>query len=449
MKKTGVALVLFLLCVFALTACSNGETRGKSAYEVALDNGFEGTEQEWLDELKGKDGENGLDGKDGTNGVSGKDGRDGAVSVRELYELSGFEGTIEEFIESKMSCKLGVDEDVSAVAKNLLATVTVTSDGETLGSGLIYKLDKEAGNAYVLTEYAVTSEAASLQLYLYGSDTEEQSIEATCVCGSEYYDVALLCVQNSDVLKESDARAITFADSNDVCAGQTAISVGNLKDGITVTSGVVGVDSENLKVLNTVTMEEMYYRVLCSDCTVDVYSGGGGLFDKNGDLIGMTSALLTSLSDCGRGYALPSNVVRYVAENLLYYYENSGKTVPQKCILGITIGENNTKAVFDTASGKTKVVSDVTVTDVDEENDVPASGKLYAGDVLKNVTVVRKGETTGKTWEISRSFVIIDLMLTLREGDRLICTAERTTEGEKKTVETVFEITDDWIKEWK
>lgn len=39
--------------------------RGKSAYEVAVDNGFTGTEKEWLESLKGKDG------KDGVNGTSG------------------------------------------------------------------------------------------------------------------------------------------------------------------------------------------------------------------------------------------------------------------------------------------------------------------------------------------------------------------------------------------
>lgn len=43
---------------------------GKSAYEVAVDNGFEGTEQEWLLSLKGENGANGLDGKDGEDGFS-------------------------------------------------------------------------------------------------------------------------------------------------------------------------------------------------------------------------------------------------------------------------------------------------------------------------------------------------------------------------------------------
>ena len=42
---------------------------GKSAYQIALDEGFVGTEEEWLASLKGKDGKDGADGQDGENGV--------------------------------------------------------------------------------------------------------------------------------------------------------------------------------------------------------------------------------------------------------------------------------------------------------------------------------------------------------------------------------------------
>lgn len=58
-------------------------SQGKSAYEIAVENGFEGTVEEWLTNLKGekgtdgKDGVDGQDGKDGTNGVDGKDGQNG------------------------------------------------------------------------------------------------------------------------------------------------------------------------------------------------------------------------------------------------------------------------------------------------------------------------------------------------------------------------------------
>lgn len=51
---------------------------GKSAYEIALEHGFTGTEAEWLASLKGADGRNGADGADGASGQDGADGRDGA-----------------------------------------------------------------------------------------------------------------------------------------------------------------------------------------------------------------------------------------------------------------------------------------------------------------------------------------------------------------------------------
>lgn len=55
---------------------------GASAYEIALEHGFEGSEEEWLDSLHGKDGVDGLDGKDGYTPVKGVDyfdGKDGAT----------------------------------------------------------------------------------------------------------------------------------------------------------------------------------------------------------------------------------------------------------------------------------------------------------------------------------------------------------------------------------
>lgn len=46
---------------------------GKSAYQIALDNGYVGTEQEWLASLKGKDGIDGVNGKDGYTPKKGED----------------------------------------------------------------------------------------------------------------------------------------------------------------------------------------------------------------------------------------------------------------------------------------------------------------------------------------------------------------------------------------
>src|SRR5690625_2219400 len=54
---------------------------GKSAYEIAVEQGFEGDVDEWLESLKGERGERGLQGpagEDGAQGPPGKDGTNGA-----------------------------------------------------------------------------------------------------------------------------------------------------------------------------------------------------------------------------------------------------------------------------------------------------------------------------------------------------------------------------------
>ena len=87
---------------------------GKSAYEIAVENGFVGTEIEWLESLKGADGKNGIDGKNGADGTPGQDGIDGQNGAdgqdgvngsdgKSAYEIAvenGFVGTESEWLES-------------------------------------------------------------------------------------------------------------------------------------------------------------------------------------------------------------------------------------------------------------------------------------------------------------------------------------------------------------
>ena len=79
---------------------------GKSAYQIATENGFVGTETEWLESLKGingKDGVDGLPGKDGIDGKNGADGQDGVngsdgKSAYEIAVSDGFTGTESEWL---------------------------------------------------------------------------------------------------------------------------------------------------------------------------------------------------------------------------------------------------------------------------------------------------------------------------------------------------------------
>ena len=108
---------------------------GKSAFEIAIEHGFVGTEVEWLESLKGvdgKDGVNGKDGCDGRNGVDGlpgKDGKDGADGLpgrdgingsdgKSAYIIAvehGFSGTENEWLQS-LKGKDGITPDMSDYA---------------------------------------------------------------------------------------------------------------------------------------------------------------------------------------------------------------------------------------------------------------------------------------------------------------------------------------------
>lgn len=96
---------------------------GKSAYEIAIEHGFVGTETEWLESLKGvdgKDGVNGKDGCDGRNGADGLPGRDG-IDGKSAYIIAvehGFTGTENEWLQSLKGAdgKDGITPDMSEYA---------------------------------------------------------------------------------------------------------------------------------------------------------------------------------------------------------------------------------------------------------------------------------------------------------------------------------------------
>ena len=111
---------------------------GKSAYEIAVEHGFVGTETEWLESLKGVDGKDGVNGKDGcdgrngVDGLTGKDGKDGADGLpgrdgidgtdgKSAYIIAvehGFTGTENEWLQSLKGAdgKDGITPDMSDYA---------------------------------------------------------------------------------------------------------------------------------------------------------------------------------------------------------------------------------------------------------------------------------------------------------------------------------------------
>lgn len=74
-------------------------SNGLSAYELAVKNGFTGNESAWLESLKGEQGVPGPAGADGKNGVNGVDGKDG-MSAYTIAVKNGYNGTEEEWVNN-------------------------------------------------------------------------------------------------------------------------------------------------------------------------------------------------------------------------------------------------------------------------------------------------------------------------------------------------------------
>lgn len=458
MKKSNYALKIIISVVLvtvlctALVACDDTDnTQYVTAYDIAVKNGFVGTEQEWLESLKGTDGKNGLNGRDGEDA-------DGVSYVNDLYAAAvenGYTGTFLEFLNEYLTVNVSKD-NVYAVSKAIRSAVTIVSNftktelsynygngkvntKETTysagGAGVIYEMDSD-GNAYIITNFHVVYDADSNQtdhisddinVYLYGGETASGKINATFVGGSAYYDIAVLRVDESETLKNSCATAVSVSKTA-ITVGQTAMAIGFPEgEGMSVTSGIVSVDSEKISV--KVDGNNAYQlRVLRIDTAVNSGNSGGGLFDSDGNLIGIVNAKTSSYSTENISYAIPKEIAIGVAKNVIANCTNSSKRSVYKCLLGITAKTSESKAVYDETTGLTRIKETIVVDSVEESG--LSYGSLLSGDILLTATF------NGKTVDIDRSFTLSDMLLEAKVGDSVTISISR--DGEEKTVTLTF-----------
>ena len=331
---------------------------------------------------------------------------------------------------------------VSGKAKALLSVASIVCNFElsygrtttSVGSGVIYRLDKTNGNAYIITNYHVvynnnaTSKGGisdDISLYLYGMELNTYKIKASYVGGSLTQDLAVLKVEGSEVLKKSAARAADLGDSDKLAVLDSVIVVGNPEGyGLSATKGVVSVESESLAMTGADAQTELNLRVIRVDAAVNEGNSGGGLFDENGDLVGIVNAKRTGSEVDNIGYAIPISYAKNFAENIIYYCNGDTVTSPSKCLMGVTITAKVLGLRVDETTGKLYKVEAVEVDSLTAGS--IAEGKLTAGDRITSITV---GNTTK---EVSRMHHIIDLVITAKVGDTI--TLEITRNGSPLTV---------------
>ena len=303
------------------------------------------------------------------------------------------------------------------------------------GSGVIYSLDKAKGDALVITNYHVVYNSAStsengisedISVFLYGQENEQDAIKATFVGGSANYDIAVLRISGSAVIKKSIAAAATFANSDKVSVLDTAIAIGNPGGmGISATAGYVSVDSEEIT-LSVSGNTYVSMRVMRVDTAVNGGNSGGGLFNESGELIGIVNAKIADTSIENIAYAIPANVAKHLATSILS--DENGRAT--RCILGIVPTVSASKAVYDTETGKIAIVEEVSVGSLNEDGH--AKGKILEGDIIRALTI------DGKRIEITRKYQVIENMFAARVGSTVVFDIERN--GQATTV--TFTITE-------
>ncbi|MED3386399.1 serine protease HtrA [Bacillus subtilis] len=175
------------------------------------------------------------------------------------------------------------------------------------GSGVIFK--KENGKAYIITNNHVVEGASSLKVSLY----DGTEVTAKLVGSDSLTDLAVLQISDDHVTKVAN-----FGDSSDLRTGETVIAIGDPlgKDlSRTVTQGIVsGMD-------RTVSMStsagETSINVIQTDAAINPGNSGGPLLNTDGKIVGINSMKISEDDVEGIGFAIPSNDVKPIAEELL------------------------------------------------------------------------------------------------------------------------------------
>lgn len=427
MKKKIFLIITSICLVVFLTSCSP-LIRGKSAYEIAVDNGFTGTEKEWLLSLKGESGTNGTAGRDGVNF---NDGYTIVDLYNEMTQSGNFSGTLDDFIKAYFSPENKNDEETVNKAVTSVCSIVCSYNGTTTksaGAGVFYSVDKSNGDAIIITNFHVVyNENAgendnfpqTINVYVYGSQVSGSpySFEAKFEGGSTTYDLAVLSVKASDAIKNSCVTAVKFADIYDLTLGETVFAIGNPSgNGISVTRGVLSVISEKITLKNAYG-DQTSMRVLRFDAAVSPGNSGGGLFNDKGELIGIVNAKSVLTNVDGVNYAIPTSIISGCMRHFVSECIGKSNTTIDKAFFGITVTDDNVRGVYDGTTKRTNIISDVTITNI--ESNSKMQGILNVGDVVLYL------ELNGVKTKIDRNYYLVDIVLNMLEDEKAIYTVKR------------------------
>ena len=258
-----------------------------------------------------------------------------------------------------------VVKDVSDVVQKVRPSVVgvITESFQTYstsstGSGIILSED-----GYIVTNNHVVEGGDSIAVTLDDGETYAAELIGT----DAKSDIAVLKIEAKNL------PAAEFGDSRQVEVGEAAIAIGNpLGLNGTVTAGIISAVDREIQVGSSNMV------LLQTDASINPGNSGGALLNEYGQVIGVNSAKISSEDSEGLGFAIPSNTVGPIVEELIDKGYVSGRP-----LTGIS-GRN----ISSLAAAFYNIPQGILVDQVAPESDAAAKG-LAAGDVIIGVDDIR------------------------------------------------------------
>lgn len=240
-----------------------------------------------------------------------------------------------------------------------------TSSSE--GSGVVI-----AADGLVLTNAHVVSRASRIQ----ATFNDGRGFEADILGLAEDLDLAVLRLRGA-----SGLTAVEIGSSSELLLGEPVIAIGNpFGLGHTVTTGVISATRRALQ-----TEQRVYQDFLQTDASINPGNSGGPLFDLNGKVIGINTAIVPG--GTGIGFAVPIDMVKSSLDEL----KQSGRVARGWIGVGLRELDDDLKAQLGAQQG-------VVVSAVYPDQPAAKAG-LSPGDVITGVD----GKPTGKAEEVIRA----------------------------------------------
>ncbi len=221
-----------------------------------------------------------------------------------------------------------------------------------LGSGFI--IDQKG---IVVTNNHVIQGAEDILVRVNG----DEEYEATIVGADPLSDIAVLKIKSDKKLNY-----VKFGDSDKARIGDWVIAIGNpFGLGGTVTAGIISARNRNIGMAR-------YEDFIQTDASINVGNSGGPLFNMDGDVIGINTAILGQSGSIGIGFSIPSNNAKIVIDQLIKYGET------KRGWLGVRIQYVTNEIAKEEKLDKPRGALVVSVAD----NSPSSKGGILSGDII-------------------------------------------------------------------